>query len=168
MDILYELLTLSDLDNKIASTRKYIENIKKYAPQMKAFTFLFDDQWHLPIKKDKYKGKIGYIDWILRSDELFLSLNVLYYSTGLIKSVESLTQCSALLQITDLRNVRTLSGKKFKRNYIHDKKVPVYTVLSERVVSPESFAVPESGIEKFAYRSKILSKFGLQSPLDDV
>ena len=168
MDSLLELLTLSDLNDKIISTKKYIENIKEYAPQMKAFLPLFDENWRLPIKLAKYKGKICYIDYILRSDTIYLCLNVSYFSTGLIKSLEGVTQCLALTEITDLRNIRTLSGKKFKKNYIHDKTTPVYTVIADRVISPKSFAIVDGGVEKFAKRDDILKKYGLQSTLNDV
>jgi len=168
MDSLYEILTIEDLDNKIKSTKIYIENIKTHAQQMKAFLPLFQENWRLPIKQSKYKGKIAYIDWILRSDELYLSLNVAYHSTGTIKSVEAVSQLLTLEEIGDIRNVVTLSGKRFKRKYIYDKTLPVYTVLANRVISPETFAIIENGMENFAQRERMLRKFGLQSQLFDV
>lgn len=168
MDSLLELLTIDDFKNKIASTKECIRNIRKYALDMKAFQPLFHENWRLPIKLDKYKGKIAYIDWILRSDELYLSLNVTYYRTGLVKSVEAVSQQLALVEIGDLKNVRTLSGKRFKRNYVHDKLIPVYTVIADRVITPKPFAIIDGGMERFAMRDKILKKFDLQSTLNGV
>ena len=168
MDLLYELLTISDLDDKIISLKKYTRNIRKYALQMRAFLPLFADDWRLPIQHGKYKGKIAYIDWILRSETLYLNLNVTYYSTGLIKSCEALSQCLALEEIGDIRNIRTLSGHRFKKNFVYDKTLPVYTVLANRIISPKPFAIVDGGIERFASRDKILRKFGLQSLSNDV
>lgn len=159
MDSLLELLSLDDLSNRIVSTKEYIANVRKYALDMKAFLPLFKENWRLPIKHAKYDGKIAYIQWILRSDELYLSLNVTYYSTGLIKSVEAVSQQLALVEIGDMRNVRTLNGKKFKRKYVHDKAFPVYTVIADRVIEAKPFAISDGGMERFAMRDKILKRF---------
>ena len=161
MDSLAELLTLDDLRNKIVSVKHYTNNIKRYATQMKAFRPLFIENWRLPIKYAKYNGKIAYIQWILRSDELYLSLNVTYYRTGLIKSVESVSQQLALVDIGDLRNVRTLSGKRFKKSYVHDKVFPVYSVIADRVIASKPFAISDGGMERFASRDKIIKRFEL-------
>ena len=168
MDDLVELLTVDDLRNKIARTKEYIRNIRKYALDMKAFKPLFEENWQLPIKLAKYKGKICYIDWILRCDQLYLSLNVTYYKTGNIKSVESVSQQLGLVDIGDMRNVRTLSGKRFKKNYVPNKDFPVYSVIGDRIVAPRPFRIVESGMERFAMRSKILEKYSLQSALNGV
>lgn len=169
MDTLAEILTIDDLRNKIVSVREYTKNVIRHAHEMKAFLPLFEQTRVLPIKQAKYRGKIAYIDWILRSDELYLGLNVVYHSTGKIKSVEAVSQQLALVVIGDLKNVRTLSGKRFKRKYVHDKLVPVYTVIADRVISPKPFRIIENGMENFASRDKILKKFGcLQSALSRV
>jgi aminopeptidase-like protein len=168
MDSLVELLTISDIDDRIRSLNLYISNIKKYSSQMKAFLPVFDENWRLPIKNEKYSGKIAYIDWILRSDELFLNFNIVYHSTGLIKCCESLSQCLRLTEITDIRNVKTLFGRRFRKRFVYDKLNPVNVVLSDRVISPKVFAISDSGIEKFASRDRILKKFGLHLTLNDV
>ncbi len=162
MDSLLELLSIDDLRDKIVSTKQYIDNIKRYAEQMKAFRPLFADGWRLPIKYAKYSGKICYIQYILRSDELYLCLNVAYHSTGSIKSVEAVSQQLALVSIGDVRNVRTLSGKKFKKKYVQDRALPVYTVIADRVICPKPFAISDGGMERFASRNKILEKYSLQ------
>lgn len=128
---------------------------------MKAFQPLFEENWRLPIKLAKYKGKIAYIDWILRSDELYLSLNVTYYKTGNIKSVEAVSQQLGLVDIGDMRNVRTLSGKRFKKNYVPNKDFPVYSVIGDRIMAPRPFRIVENGMERFAMRDKILKRFEL-------
>jgi hypothetical protein len=168
MDTLVEILTLDDLKNKIASAKEYIRNIRKYGSDMKAFLPLFAEDWRLPIKLAKYNGKIAYIDWILRSDELFLCLNVTYFKTGKIKSVESVSQQLALVEIGDLKNVRTLSGKRFKKNYVQDRSIPVYTVIGDRIIAPKPFKIVENGMERFAMRKKIIEKYSLQSAISGV
>ena len=165
MDTLVELFTIEDFKNKIASTKEYIRNIRKYALDMKAFLPLFEENWRLPIKLAKYNGKIAYIDWILRCDELFLCLNVTYYKTSNIKSVETVSQQLALVEIGDLRNVKTLSGKRFKRNYVHNKALPVYSVIGDRIIAPRPFRIVENGMEQFARRRKTIEKYSLQSAL---
>jgi len=161
MESLLEILSIEDLKNKIVSTKEYTKNIKLYAPQMKAFLPLFIENWRLPIKHGKYNGKICYIDWILRSDELFLNLNVTYYSTGTIKHLESVSQQLALVDIGDMRNVRTLSGKRFKRKYVVSRKEMVYSVIADRVIESKPFAIMDGGLERFAMRDKILKRFEL-------
>jgi hypothetical protein len=164
MESLLELLTIDDLKNKIVSTKEYTNNIKRYAYQMKAFWPLFEQTWDLPIKHAKYHGKICYIDWILRSDELYLGLNVTYYKTGLIKSVEGLSQQLTLVELGDLRNIKTLAGKRFKKKYVYNRKEMVYSVIGDRIISPKPFAIVQGGMERFANREKILKRFGyLQS-----
>lgn len=159
MDNLVELLTIDDLKNRIVSTKEYMRNVRKYALDMKAFQPLFQENWRLPIKLGKYMGKICYVKYILRSDELFLCLNVTYYKTGKIKSVECVSQQLTLVQIGDMKHVRTLSGKKFKRKYVHDRSIPVYTVIADRVISARPFKIVENGMERFAMRDKILKKY---------
>lgn len=169
MESLLELLTVDDLNNKIVAVREYTNNIKRYASQMKAFVPLFEQRWDLPIKYAKYKGKICYIDYIIRSDELYLSLNATYHKTGLIKSVESLSQQLAIVELGDLRNIKTLSGKRFKKNYVFNRKEMVYSVIGDRIVSPKPFAIVQGGMERFALRDKILKRFGyVQSALNGV
>lgn len=162
MDSLVEILTLEDLGNKIVSLKEYTRNLKVHAPQMKAFLPLIGSGFHIPIRYGKYGKKICYIDWILRSDELYLSLNVTYYSTGLIKSVEAVSQQLALTELNDLRNIRTLAGKRFKRKYQHDKSIPAYSVVTERIIDAKPFAITDGGMDHFAMRDKILKKFSME------
>lgn len=135
---------------------------------MEAFQPIFAENFHLPIYSGKYRGKIAYIDWIIRSETLYLNLNVTYYSTGLIRSCEVLTQSLSLTELTDLKNIRTLSGRKFKKKLLYNKTNPVYTVVADRIVSPKAFKIIDGGIERFASRDKILSKYSLQSNSNDV
>ena len=168
MDSLLTLLTINDLKDKIIATKKHTRNIRKYASQMKVFQSVFEEDFRLPIYHGKYKGKIAYIDWIIRSESLYLNLNVTYYSTGLIKSCEVLTQSLSLAELTDIRNITTLSGRKFKKKFIYGKTHPVYMVVADRIVSPKAFKIVDGGMERFASRDKILNKYDLQSRLNDV
>jgi len=161
--MLAEDLTIEDLRNKIISIKTYTDNVKRYSYQMKAFLPLFKDNFSLPIKLDKYQGKICYIQYILRSDELYLSLNVTYYKTGMIKSVEAVSQQLAIVELGDMRNIRTLNGKRFKRKYVHDRLIPVYTVIADRIISPSPFRIIENGMEHFASRDKTIRKYDLQA-----
>lgn len=158
MDSLLTLLTIDDFTNKIISLREHTDNIGKYACRMHIFRPILGS---LPIRYGKYNRKIAYIDWILRSDELYLCLNVLYHSTGLIKSVEAVSQQLSISELSDLRNIRTLAGKRFKRQYKHDKARPVYSVVSERIIAPRPFNIIENGMEHFAMRDKIIEKYSL-------
>lgn len=165
MESLIEELTLSDLNDRIAFTKTYIDNVKMHAHEMKAFLPIFTNSAHLPISRVKYDGTIAYIDWILRSDELFLNLNVIYYSTGKLKCALALSQLLVLVELSDVRNVRTLSGKRFKKHFVYEGDGPVHAVVADRVISPKAFAIIENGLEAFRSRDKILKRFDVQSPL---
>jgi len=158
MESLAEDLTLSDLNDKIAAVKIYIENIKRHSHEMKAFLPIFNNTAPLPINKAKYDGTIAYIDWILRSDELYLCLNVTYFSTGKFKCAQTLSQLLTLTELTDRRNIRTLDGRRFKQYYTHTASDPTYAVVSDRIVSPKSFAIIENGLEAFKCRDKILER----------
>ena len=164
MNILAEDLTLSDLNDRIASTKAHIENVKRHAEEMKAFLPVFNNAV-LPINKIKYCGTIAYIDWILRSDELYLCLNISYCLSGRFKCAQTLSQLLALTELTDRRNIRTLDGKQFKRYYTYSATEHVYAVVPDRIISPRSFAIIENGLERFVSRDKILKRFGVQSSL---
>lgn len=165
MSSLAEDLTLSDLNDKIASTKIYIDNVKRHSHEMKAFLPIFENSAPLPISHVKYEGTIAYINWILRSDELFLNLNVTYYSTGKLKCALALSQLLALVELTDVRNVRTLDGKRFRKYFTYSGVEPVYAVVADRIISPKSFAIIENGLEAFKCRGKILKRFDVQSSL---
>lgn len=165
MESLVEDLTLSDLEHRIAFTAIYIDNVKRHSHEMKAFLPIFENSSPLPISHVKYEGTIAYINWILRSDELFLNLNVTYYSTGKLKCALALSQLLALVELTDVRNVRTLDGKRFRKYFTYSSTEPVHVVVADRIISSKSFAIIENGLEAFKCRDKILEKFGVQSPL---
>lgn len=158
MESLAEDLTLSDLNDKIAATKIYIENVNRHAHEMKAFLPIFNNTAPLPISKAKYDGTIAYIDWILRSDELYLCLNITYCSTGKFKCAQTLSQLLTLTELTDRRNIRTLDGKHFKQHYTHSAFDSVYSVVADRIISPKSFAIIENGLEAFKSRDKILER----------
>jgi len=161
MESLAEDLTLSDLNDKITSTLVYIENVKKHAHEMKAFLPIFNNTAPFPISKVKYDGTVAYIDWILRSDELYLCLNITYYSTGKFKCAQTLSQLLTLAELTDRRNIKTLDGKRFKQYYTHTATDPVYAVVPDRIISPKSFAIIENGLEAFKCRDKILERLSV-------
>lgn len=162
MDTLAEDLTLSDLENRIAFTEIYIDNVKRHSHEMKAFLPIFENSAPLPISHVKYDGTIAYINWILRSDELFLNLNVTYYSTGKLKCALALSQLLALVELTDVRNVRTFDGRRFRKYFTYSAPAPVYVVVADRIISPKSFAIIENGLEAFKCRDKILKRFEIQ------
>jgi hypothetical protein len=164
MESLAEELTLSDLNEKIAAIKVYVDNVKRHSHEMKAFLPIFNNAASLPISRTKYDGTVAYIDWILRSDELYLCLNITYYSTGKFKCAQTLSQQLTLTELTDRRNIRTLDGKQFKQYYTYSDDV-AYVVVAHRVVSPKAFAIIENGLEAFRSRDKILKRFDVQSPL---
>lgn len=161
MNSLAEDLTLSDLNDRIAETELYIENVKKHAHEMKAFLPIFNNAAPLPISKSEYNGTVAYIDWILRSDELYLCLNITYYSTGKFKCAQTLSQLLILTELSDRRNIRTLDGRRFKQYYTHSATELIHVVVPERIISPKSFAIIENGLEAFKSRDKILERFAL-------
>jgi hypothetical protein len=165
MESLAEDLTLSDLNNKIATTKVYIENVKRHSHEMKAFLPIFNNAASLPISRTKYDGTVAYINWILRSDELYLCLNISYCLSGRFKCAQTLSQLLTLAELTDRRNIRTLDGRRFKQYYTYTATDPVYAVVPDRIISPKSFAIIENGLEAFRSRDKILKRFDVQSPL---
>lgn len=165
MESLAEDLTLSDLNDRIAATKIYIENVKKHAFNMKAFLPIFNNAAPLPISKAKYDGTVAYIDWIIRSDELYLCLNISYHTTGRFKCAQTLSQSLVITELHDRRNIKTLDGKRFKQYYTHHATDPAYAVVSDRIISPKSFAIIENGLEAFKSRDKILKRFDVQSSL---
>lgn len=165
MNSLAEDLVASDLLDKIAMIQVYIDNVKRHSHEMKAFLPIFDNTAPLPISKTKYDGKIAYIAWVIRSDELYLCLNVTYYSTGRFKCAQTLSQSLVITELHDCRNIRTLDGRKFKQHYTYSSVDPVYAVVADRIISPKSFAIIENGLEAFKCRDKILKRFDVQSSL---
>jgi len=162
MQSLTELLLLPDLKNKIVSTKKYIVNAKKYAQQMKMFTPVFEQNWKLPLLKDKYSGKIAHVDWVLYDEELYLCLNVIYRKAGLIKCCEVLSSDLKLIVINDTKRVKTLSGKSFKRRVSYNKDDVMYSISTDKLIPQQPFAIISNGMEHFANRDKILSRFNNQ------
>lgn len=162
MESLAEDLVASDLSDKIATIRVYIENVKRHSNEMKAFLPVFNNTAPLPISKAKYDGTIAYIDWILRCDELYLCLNVIYFRTGKFKCAQTLSQSLVITELHDRRNIRALDGKQFKRYYTHNDD-SAYVVIADRIISPKSFAIIENGLEAFRSRDKILKRFDVQS-----
>ena len=165
MESLAEQLSLSDLNDKIATTKIYIENVKRHAHEMKAFLPIFNNTASLPITHEKFDGKIAYVSWVVRSDELYLCLNITYYSTGKFKCAQTLSQQLTLTELTDRWNIKTLSGKRFKQYYMRSATDLTYTVVADRIISPKSFAIIENGLEAFKCRDKILKRFDVQSAL---
>lgn len=159
MESLAELLVLSDLTNNIKSIKTYIENVKRHSNEMKAFLPIFNNTASLPIISSKYNGSIAYIDWILRSDVLYLCLNVIYFSTGRFKCALALSQQLTLVELTDRWNITTLSGKKFKQYHMRDNLLETYSVVTDRIISPRPFAIIENGLEAFKCRDKILKRY---------
>jgi hypothetical protein len=165
MESLAEELTLSDLNEKIAAIKVYVDNVKRHSHEMKAFLPIFNNAASLPISRTKYDGTVAYIDWILRSDELYLCLNIAYYSTGKFKCAQTLSQSLVITELHDRRNIRTLDGRRFKQYYTYDSADLVYAVAPDRIISPKAFAIIENGLEIFRSRDKILKRFDVQSPL---
>ncbi len=167
VNTLAEDLSISDLNDRITATKIYIDNIKRHANEMKAFLPIFNNSASLPISHTKYDGSVAYIGWILRCDELYLCLNVIYFRTGKFKCAQTLSQSLVITELHDRRNIRALDGKQFKRYYTHNDD-SAYVVVADRIISPNSFAIIENGLEAFRSRDKILKRFDVQSSLIEV
>jgi hypothetical protein len=164
METLAQILSIYDLKTKIRQKKQRIENIKKFQHQIKQFSFLLNSNFLLPVDNLVYQGKIAYIDFIFRSDSLFLCLNCIYNKRGKIESVEVATKHGVILKLTDLKGFRTLSGKKFKRK-INVKNIGLVDVvrIEKLIANKETIKVIENSFEKFSLREKIRARFDIHS-----
>lgn len=157
---LVEILLLEDLENKKKACLSELRNLEIYKKQIRDFFPILNNAFSIPITVSKYRGKIMYVDFILLYSRVYLSLNCVYSKQGEIKSVESVTKRMAIRKLTDVNDIRTLSGKKFKLQ-IDVNNYNIVTVVNTSALTPkdDNVRIIENGLEVFAAREKIVERF---------
>lgn len=170
MQSLEEILLLEDLINKYNSRCLEIRNLEFHKDKIRKFAGIINRKFSLPIIEVPFSGKIMYVSFILRQNRLSLSLNVVYDKVGKIKCCESLSQSRELEKIHATDSIRTLDGKKFRREIdISELKNVKVVDISALIPKGEDMKIIESANEKFANKDKILAKFNsLQSQKNSV
>ncbi len=162
MDALTDILLLEDLENKIKTTTREIRNLKLHCEEFKCFHSILNEKFCFPITVAPYCGKIMYIDWILCQNVVYLSLNCSYNKHGRLKSVDTVAQTGDIVLITDVWNIRTLGGRRFKKFIDVGKDNLVNTIDIIALMPDDSqIRIIENGLEYFASREKIMKKFNI-------
>lgn len=115
MESLTEILLLPVLDNKIKNLKTRNKNYVRYDDQISKFSYLIDFNDNFPILKGvDFNGRICFIEWIVKEDVVYLSLNCVYRYDGVLSYIECLTKDGNVDIINNGGNLKTFSGKRFK------------------------------------------------------
>jgi hypothetical protein len=155
MESILEILLFKDIGNKIRSRKLELKNYNKYYDQLEKFLILFKSyNACFPILKDSnFNNKICFMNWILKNDVVYLSLNCVYLYNGVLSYLECLTKEGDFVIINNDGSVRTFSGKRFR------KKIEISEISKVDVFLTDSFFAKNDS-EKFLKEKEIEKKYG--------